>query len=154
MKKSVYLDTTIFSYYFDERSSLKIHIDRTKKWWDKERNLYDLYVSAFVLFELQEWMFPRQKEAIKLARSTYILEATKEINEIVDYYIKNHLMPSRDIGDAVHLAYASFYKIDALLTWNCSHLANINKKGHIKNINQSIGLFVPEIVTPLELRTN
>ena len=61
-------------------------------------------------------------------------------------------MSSRNICNAVHLAYSSFYKIDVLLTWNCRHLANVNKKGQIRSINQNLGLFIPEITTPLELR--
>jgi hypothetical protein len=32
MKKSVYLDTTIFSYLVDERDSIKNFIDVTKEW--------------------------------------------------------------------------------------------------------------------------
>jgi len=43
------------------------------------------------------------------------------------------------------------YKIDFLMTWNCKHLANANKKQQIRIINNRLGLFVPEIVTPLEL---
>ena len=39
-------------------------------------------------------------------------------------------MPRVLKGDALHLAYASFYKIDFLLTWNCNHLANANKRQH------------------------
>ncbi|TAN47249.1 MAG: hypothetical protein EPN21_18080 [Methylococcaceae bacterium] len=37
------------------------------------------------------------------------------------------------------------------LTWNCRHLANANKFGHIRRINTLLGLFVPTLVTPLEL---
>jgi len=60
-------------------------------------------------------------------------------------------MPKDLKGDAVHLAYTSVYKIDFLLTWNCKHLANANKKPHIRKINTNLGLFIPEIITPLEL---
>ena len=56
-------------------------------------------------------------------------------------------------GDALHLAYASFFKKDFLLTWNCNHLGNANKKQHIRIINARLNLFTPEIVTPLELFT-
>ena len=57
------------------------------------------------------------------------------------------------LGDAVHLAYTSIYKIDFLLTWNCKHLAKANKKHHIRQINTKPGLFVPEIITLQELFT-
>ncbi len=60
-------------------------------------------------------------------------------------------MPDDPVGDALHLAMASYYKCDFLLTWNCRHLANANKFDHIRRINTLLGLFVPALVTPLEL---
>ena len=60
-------------------------------------------------------------------------------------------MPSQAMGDAAHLALASFYKCDFLVTWNCQHLANANKFDHIRRINSLLGLFLPILVTPLEL---
>ena len=74
-----------------------------------------------------------------------------EIREIVDVYIRHHLMPTDPLGDALHLALASFHKTDYLLTWNCEHLANANKFGHIRRVNALLDLPVPVIVTPLEL---
>ena len=55
------------------------------------------------------------------------------------------------LGDALHLALASFHKCDFLLTWNCQNLANPNKFGHIRIINNMLGLLVPELVTPYQL---
>ncbi len=152
MKKSVYLDTTIFSYYVDERPELGVHIDRTKNWWSSERRFYDLYISNFVTEELKAKSFPNQISAIKLTKGIQMLEPIEQIDKIVEIYLKNKLMPQKDTRDALHLAFASVYKIDILLTWNCAHLANVNKKEHMKNINAALGLFLPEIVTPLELR--
>lgn len=53
--------------------------------------------------------------------------------------------------NVLHLAVASYYKCDFLLTWKCKHLANENKLGPIKTINSILGLFTPQLVTPLEL---
>ena len=80
-----------------------------------------------------------------------LMIAKPEINEIVASYLKNKLMPNEPTGDALHLALASYHKCDFLLTWNCKHLANANKFQHIKRINALLGLFVPNLVTPLEL---
>ena len=38
-----------------------------------------------------------------------------------------------------------------LVTWNCRHLANANKVGHIQRVNALLGLRTPLLVTPLEL---
>ncbi len=62
-------------------------------------------------------------------------------------------MPNVLKGDVIHLAYSSFYNIDFLLTWNCIHLANANKKQPIRWLNAKLNLTSPDIITPLELIT-
>jgi hypothetical protein len=39
----------------------------------------------------------------------------------------------------------------AMRDWNCRHLANANKFPHIRRTNTLLGLYVPELVTPLQL---
>jgi hypothetical protein len=68
-----------------------------------------------------------------------------------DWTRRHKLMPVDPFGDALHLALASYHRCDFLVTWNCQHLANARKFGHIRRINGILGLFVPEIVTPMEL---
>ncbi len=46
---------------------------------------------------------------------------------------------------------ASYHKCDFLLTWNIKHLANANKFSHIRRVNTMLGLYVPMLITPLEL---
>jgi hypothetical protein len=71
--------------------------------------------------------------------------------DIVQAYVRHRVMPADPAGDALHLALASYHKCDFLVTWNCQHLANANKFGHIRRVNTLLGLFVPALVTPLEL---
>ncbi|MFH0775758.1 MAG: PIN domain-containing protein [bacterium] len=151
MKDSVYLDTTIFSYLFEKRESIKTYADVTREWWEFQRRKYNLYISIETLAELQEGNYPYKEEAERLAETIELLPRIKEIEEIAEIYVKNFVMPKDLEGDAIHLAYASVYKIDFLLTWNCRHLANANKRRHVRQINTKLGLFIPEIITPLEL---
>jgi len=60
-------------------------------------------------------------------------------------------MPADPFGDALHLACVSCHKVDYLLTWNCKHLANANKFGHMRRVNALLGLPTPALITPLEL---
>lgn len=151
MRKTIYIDTTIPSYYVDQREALLLHINRTRVWWDKERSAYDVYCSDFVELELSEIAFPGQAEALKLIEPLPRLAPSNEIEQIVEVYLANYLMPLSDIRDAIHLAFASFYKMDYLLTWNIRHLANVHKREHIRIINTRLRLSIPEIITPLEL---
>ncbi|MCK4798081.1 MAG: type II toxin-antitoxin system VapC family toxin [Spirochaetes bacterium] len=151
MKKDVYLDTTIPSYLFDNRESLKYPIDITKKWFENEKDNFNLWISNETIAELSEGNYPRKNEILDFISKIEVLPLEKQIIEIASIYLENYLMPQNLKGDAIHLAYASYYKIDFLLTWNCNHLANANKKQHIRIINTKLNIGIPEIITPLEL---
>jgi len=151
VKPTVYIDTTIPSYYVDTRPSLAVHIERTRVWWDEEFDYYNVFTSPFVLTELDEGDYPNKPQALEIIQRVPILAPDPEIEIIVQDYLENHLMPIGDDRDAFHLAFTSHYKMDYLLTWNCAHLANVHKRQHIAKINQKLGLFVPIILTPLEL---
>lgn len=151
LKKSVYFDSTIPSYMFDKRKSILQFCEITRTWWKEERKNFDIYTSIETIAELAKGDYPKKDEILDFARKLQQLEPSADISQIVNFYIQHKLMPADIEGDAIHLAYASFYKIDFLLTWNCNHLANANKKQHIRIINNRLNIFVPEIITPLEL---
>jgi predicted nucleic acid-binding protein len=148
---SVYLDTTIFSYLVDRRRHIKTYTDVTREWWKTQRGKYKTYISLETLAELGAGRYPHKQEAITIASTIEVLQRTDAIEKVAEIYIKNFVMPREMAGDAVHLAYASIYEVDFLLTWNCKHLANANKKRHIRQVNTRLGVFVPDIITPLEL---
>ena len=81
----------------------------------------------------------RSAERLTLIQDLPLLTIEDEIAEIVDVYIQHKVMPADPAGDALHLAIASFHKCDFLVTWNCRHIANANKFGHIRRINTSLG---------------
>lgn len=96
-------------------------------------------------------MAERSAQRLALVRDLPLLPIEPAIVEIVQTYIRHKVMPADPGGDALHLALASYHKCDSLVTWNCRHLANANKFGHIRRVNALLGLFVPMLVTPLEL---
>lgn len=125
--------------------------DWTREWWDDRRAEYELVTSEAVLDELAYGDYPTKANVIELVNHLPLLPVEPPIVEIVDAYIARALMPRGPRGDALHLALASYHKCDFLLTWNCNHLANANKLRHIQRVNTLLGLFVPALVTPLEL---
>ncbi len=152
MKPLVYIETTIPSYYHSTRAELAADIARTREWWDQERGDYDCYVSAVVLDELAAGTSPNQADCLQLVQEFPLLEVTDEVLEIADVYHVQKLMPKPPIRDALHMALASHYRMDFLLTWNCRHLANANKVRHLEVVNTRLGLKVPALVTPDLLR--
>ena len=118
-----------------------------------EAQQYSLCTSEETLAELGQGEYPRQRQVIRFAAKVPLLEPHAAIPGIAQVYVEHRLMPQSLKGDALHLAYASFYKTDFLLTWNCDHLANANKRRHLRWLNTRLNLCIPEIVTPLELVT-
>jgi hypothetical protein len=149
----VYIETTIPSFYHDLRTPADIiaRRDWTRLWWSKAQNLYRLVTSVAVLEELEGGIPEHAEARLALVRELPLLPIDSAVGEIVDAYIRHKLMPANPRGDALHLALASYHKCDFLLTWNCLHLANANKFGHIRRVNTLLGLFAPTLSTPLEL---
>ncbi len=152
MKPLVYVETTIASYYCDDRPAMASDIARRREWWDSERAAYDCFVSAAVLDELRNGDYPNKEACLALVEGLPLLEINREVGEIAQVYQSRSLMPRPPSADALHLALASFYRMDFLLTWNCRHLANANKTKHLEVLNHGIGLPVPQLITPHQLQ--
>ena len=153
MNRRVYIETTIPSFYHEVRREPEMLARRawTREWWDDHRSDFDLVTSEAVLDELENGAFAQKGDALALLQRIPLLDIDEAIADIVAAYIKHHVMPADPAGDALHLAIASHHRCDFLLTWNCRHLANANKFAHIRRVNGILGLFVPSLVTPLEL---
>jgi predicted nucleic acid-binding protein len=150
MKRTVYIETSIPSFFYTTRSD-PLSVARklsTERWWREEQPWYELYTSVYALLELRAGDYPSKSSAIELMNGITLLESVPEIEETVWIYVKHKLMPERDLNDAFHVAVASHYGIHFLLTWNCRHLANANKTEHLRKINHELGLYVPIITTP------
>ena len=79
-------------------------------------------------------------------------EPIEEVTTLADAYIELGALPAKSYNDALHVALCSVHEIDVLLSWNYSHLANVNKERKILAVNQTNGYLYPlRIVTPLEV---
>ena len=63
MKPTVYLDATIPSFYYEERSGIIMQAWReiTVQFWDNAYRLYDLFTSDETIRELQDMGDPAEK---------------------------------------------------------------------------------------------
>lgn len=154
MNTVLYIETTIPSFHTETRAGAAVLARRnwTREWWGRLRSDQRLVTSAVVFEELERIPdVARRERSLALVHPLEQLDYTAEIAEVAAVYLAHRLMPVEALGDADHLALASFYGCDMLVTWNCRHLANANKTGHIRRVNALLGLRTPLLVTPLEL---
>lgn len=149
---TAYIETSIPSFYFTGRTD-PMSISRqqwTRQWWSTIGDGFELFASPAVTLELNRGSLENLKtQRVELIAELEMLEIDTDVLEIAMIYIDRLLMPNDADGDALHLAIASYHNIDVLLTWNCKHLANPKKFGHIDQLNGELGLSVPLITTPL-----
>ena len=153
MRRRIYVETSIPSFFYEVRAEPDMVSRRewTNQWWARAVGRDELVTSEAVLNELGRGGHPRREDCLALLSGLSLLPIDRAIAETIEGYLAHHLMPRDPLGDALHLALASHHRCDFLVTWNCRHLANANKFDHIRRVNGILGLFVPAIVTPLEL---
>lgn len=146
MKSSLYLETSVVGAYLDNGEPFRR--DLTIRWWEHEMADYRAVVSPLVTRELERIPEPRRSSYLNLIAPLEQVELTEEASILADGYISRGIFNRKYIADALHVAIASYHKIDYLVTWNFGHLANVRRQARIRLFNTAAGFFVPMIVTP------
>ena len=146
MKQSLYLETSVIGAYLDNGEPFRR--DLTIRWWEHELNEYVVYTSILVQREIERISEPYRTGYLKLIQPLKQLDLAEEVAILAEGYISRGIFHRKFIADALHVAFASFHKIDYLVTWNFGHLANVRKQARIRLFNTAAGFFVPAIVTP------
>jgi hypothetical protein len=125
---SVYLETTIPSYLAARPSRDLVtaaHQQITHEWWDTRRASFGLYVSQLVIDECSAGDPTYAARRISLLTGIPTLILTDSATELATELILQVPLPEKARADALHVGLAVVHRIDYLLTWNCSHLANV-----------------------------
>jgi predicted nucleic acid-binding protein len=151
LPKQIYVETTIPSFYYTFRTDPEAIARRnwTRTWWSTVARSFTLVTSLAVIAEIQRGTSAATHERLSLLRDLPLLDINEEVEEITRIYIEKKAVPRDPVGDALHLALATYHRVDVLLTWNCRHLANPNKLEHIRIINYHLGFGMPLLTTPL-----
>lgn len=146
MKQTLYLETSVVGAYLDNGEPFRR--DLTIRWWEHELSEYQAYSSVLVRREIERMEEPHRSGYLNLVKPLEELELSEEVAILAEGYIDRGIFHRKYIADAVHVALASFHKIDYIVTWNFGHLANVRKQARLRLFNTSAGFFAPVIITP------
>ena len=73
------------------------------------------------------------------------------MEELAQQFLTKSNLPPKASDDALHIALATVYKVDYLLTWNCKHIANAQIQKKLSQVSIQSGYELPTICTPYEL---
>ncbi len=89
---------------------------------------------------------------LAIAQTASLLEGNPAILELARLFVEPvGPLPKKAGADAVHIASATVYRCDFLLTWNFKHIANAMMKRRIEESIKTYGYEPPIICTPDEL---
>jgi hypothetical protein len=76
------------------------------------------------------------------------LEVDSEVTSLADKYMKEGLFPIKYRDDAIHIALASVFGCNVVVSWNFKHMVKIKTILGVNGINKIMGYSDIEIVTP------
>lgn len=132
----LYLDTSIPSAYYDTSKPVRQLI--TQKWFEHDASTYELYVSVITIEEIERLRNEEKKHNLRqliLAYRMNVLALNERAKNLADEYMQNGAIPRSEPEDAYHVAIASVNTLDALASWNFSHIVSINPIRKIHEIN-------------------
>jgi len=154
MKPRVYIETSVVSYLTARlsNSALKAMCQQiTQTWWSTRLGNVDTFISPYVIQEASRGDVDAAQARIDSLRQIEVLAIEPAIIELAQYLLQGGGLPQKANLDALHIACAAFHRMDILLTWNCTHIANPMQLPVIRGLCSAKGYRMPEIVTPFEM---
>ena len=154
MKPTLYLETTVPSYYV-ARPSRDIIVaaqqECTREWWERRRRDFDIHISQVVLDEVKVGDAEMARQRMELIKPFPLLTLNDDATELTAALIHQGPLPVKAARDAAHIAVAAVFGMHFLLTWNCTHIANAAMFEKVRAICGQQGFSCPVICTPNEL---
>jgi predicted nucleic acid-binding protein len=153
----VYLETSIISYLRQKPSTQVVLAARqllTHQWWNDERSNYQLVASQLVIDEASAGNPSLAAERLQLLAGIPLLQLDPVIADIADEIMSRAILPEKARTDALHIATVAHHRIQYLLTWNCSHIANARILPRIHDVLNDLLIPIPVICTPEEMVGN
>ncbi|KKN44893.1 hypothetical protein LCGC14_0688430 [marine sediment metagenome] len=146
----IYLETSVINFLFPEDSPEKMKITHESFNIIEE---YEVFISDIVLLEIEQ--APEGKKAslsdVITKHNMKALESTAEAEKLADNYITEEVIPEKYYNDALHIAIATKYKMDAIISWNLTHIVKFKTKFNVKGINERLNEKDVIICTPEEM---
>lgn len=160
MKPKIYLETTLFNYYFLKDITRQTEIEATKRLFEEVgKGKWQGYISVVTIGELENCPDVNLRKKMLRLISDFALiviekDTYKEFEKLAREYIKTKAIPPRKIRDAFHIAVATLSGMDILASWNCDHIVRYKTQQIVHGFNLAKGLKYISINTPQEVIGN
>jgi hypothetical protein len=152
--ETVYIETSVVSFLVSSASRQLETAWRqklTRDWWRLRRPLFHCVTSDAVLTEAREGDATQSRLRLEALTGMTTLRLNAEARRLSEALMSAGVLPPLAGMDALHLALATVYRADFLLTWNCKHLANAVIWRRLGPVAQTNGWRLATVCTPMQL---
>lgn len=113
----------------------------------------EFYTSAVTENEIGRAPAGLRAKLLAALRSLHpqLLPINGDARGLAQLYLREAILPPRFSDDALHVAVAVCHRMDAIVSWNMNHLANMRRVERINGLNLRYGLPAIRIHTPAEV---
>lgn len=147
----IYLETTMFNYYFDQEREAHPHTVRLFE--EIKEGRYQAYTSQYVTRELRRAPEPKRELMFGLINKYAIttLEASPEAELLAELYVEVEIIPAKFFTDGLHIAIATVNDLDMILSLNFRHIVRKKTMELTEYINYRAGYRKISIYSPMEV---
>ena len=151
MKRTVYIETSVVSYYTGRGSRDLVIAGRqqsTQEFWSLLDEKLSPYVSALVIKEAGQGDAALAQSRLDALCAFPALRTTSEAEYLAQRIIDGRGVPKQYPEDALHIAIAAVAGMDFIVTWNFAHINSPFTKMLIRQAVEGEGFECPEILSP------
>lgn len=151
MKQRIYIDTSVFGGYFDEEFS-----QHTIPFFERIKDGEFILLYSTVTQDELENAPENVKGLVESLKVDYteFLETTDEAVDLATEYILEKVVGQSSFADCLHIALATTNRADFLVSWNFTHIVNIQRIMGYNSINIKNGYKQLDIRSPREFEKN
>ena len=148
MKQRFYFDTSVFGGLFDIEFEKETTLLFEKVKLGQVICVYsDLTESELSnapkkVRDFFESLLEEQKEKVRI---------TPDILKLAKNYINEKVVGETSLDDCIHIATATLYKVDLLVSWNFKHIVNVYRIRGYNSVNLKLGYTTLNIHSPKEI---
>jgi len=146
MKQRFYIDTSVWGGIFDKEFEQETTLLFDMAKLEQIECLYsDITESELTKAPENVWLF------FDTFQNKQKVEITPEILKLAETYVNENVVGKTSFDDCVHIATATVYRADLLVSWNFKHIVNVYRIRGYNAINMKLGYPILSIHSPKEI---
>ena len=119
----LFIETTVFNFFFEGKQGQK-QKNAVRLFAEIAKGRYEAYTSQAVMDEIKDASKEKAEKMDTLSQKHIkkFIKPPQEAERLAGLYIKKGIIPIKFMDDALHIATATVYNLDFVVSYNLGHI--------------------------------